>query len=90
MSSVRERVILLLSNVLESQEIGLYLQDNCDITQIGLDSIKFIKLIVSIEESFDIEFSEDDLDFSKYKSIELLCKHIDDCITSKNSEEGFQ
>lgn len=45
--------------------------------EIGLDSIKLIKMIVLFEVAFDMEFEDDDLDISKYVHISDFVNYIE-------------
>ena len=41
-----------------------------------LNSLTFIKLIVLLEEEFDIQFDDDDLDIEKFETIESIIDYI--------------
>lgn len=44
------------------------------ISDLGFDSLKMISFIVAIENKFKIEFDDDDLDITKFDSLEnVLC-----------------
>lgn len=45
--------------------------------EIGLDSIEFVQLIVNIEDKFNIEFDEEELNVDKYKNLDDLVKIIE-------------
>lgn len=45
--------------------------------EIGLDSIEFVQLIVNIEDKFNIEFNEEELNLDMYKNINDLVKVIE-------------
>lgn len=66
----KDKLIKICDAILNRQLTNCDL--NKDLEQIGFDSIKFIELIVSIEESFKIKFPDDCLVFSKIKSINAL------------------
>ena len=63
---------------------GLY---NDDKIMESINSITFIQLVVAIEAEFDIEFPDEDLDFSKYKSFSDLVDKIES-IVDKKAVEG--
>ncbi len=48
-----------------------------DIRDLGLDSISFIKLIVFIEDYYNIEFPEEMLSFVEAQSVKGLCGIIE-------------
>ena len=72
------------------ETISNYIHTNIDFTKIGaqdnlfdlgLDSLQGIKLLVVIEEQFEIEFHDDEYNLENFKSIEsivnLLQKHLE-------------
>lgn len=69
----KEKILLLLGNIVEKDinEIN-NLPDNTNLSDIGLNSIRFIQLIVAIEEEFDIEINDSDLLLSNFETLELL------------------
>mgnify|MGYP001401524314 CR=1 FL=1 len=56
----------------ETQEIDM----GTKIDDIGLSSISFIKMIVDIEEEFNIEFDDESLEFSKFDIIQDFIDYI--------------
>mgnify|MGYP001151800033 CR=1 FL=1 len=48
--------------------------------EIGLDSIEFVQLIVNIEDKFNIEFNEEELNVDMYKNVNDLVKVIEEHI----------
>jgi acyl carrier protein len=42
----------------------------------GLNSINFIDIIVSIEEMFDLEFDDDDLDMNNFNNIDSIIQTV--------------
>ena len=49
----------------------------CDL---GFDSISFIRVIIEIEDKFNIEFPEENLTLSKLSTIRNLCNCLDEII----------
>ncbi len=47
-----------------------------DLISLGLNSLTFIKLLVSIETRFDIEFEEEFLDFNYLSNLNQLVDYI--------------
>jgi len=52
-----------------------------DITKIGYNSIEFIKLVISLEKEFDIEFDDEFLDYNKLNTIQKIAECIDNMLT---------
>lgn len=73
--SVELKLKRVLSQVLES-EIPEDVFGNCSFTDMGINSISFIKAIVLIEQEFDIEFEDDKLDFNYYNNINQLVSYV--------------
>lgn len=48
---------------------------------LGLDSIRLVNLIVSLEEKYSFSFSEEDLTMSTFSSLRALAKFIMERIT---------
>ena len=53
------------------------LQPEVELTSLGINSLLFIKLVVAIEDEFDIEFDDDDLDAGKLKTVEDFMDYIE-------------
>lgn len=55
-------------------------ENNASLMEIGFASNSYIKLVVMLEDFYDIEFDDDDLIFSNFISIskiaELVDKHL--------------
>lgn len=43
-----------------------------DLTKMGLDSMTTIRLIVALEQAFDLEFSEEDLLLDNFRTVEKI------------------
>ncbi|MBG9790220.1 acyl carrier protein [Brevibacillus laterosporus] len=43
-----------------------------DLTKMGLDSMTTIRLIVALEQAFDLEFSEEDLLLANFRTLEKI------------------
>ena len=55
-----------------SQDIGLEFK----LADIGVNSISFIKIIVSIETEFGFEFSDEDLVYNIFPTLESLVSYV--------------
>ncbi len=64
MSNKIDNIILDLSFVTEIKNDMLLKED------LGIDSLKLVELLVILEEEFEIEFDEGDLDPSKLVSVQ--------------------
>ncbi|MDN9010661.1 acyl carrier protein [Brevibacillus laterosporus] len=49
-----------------------------DLTKMGLDSMTTIRLIVALEQAFDLEFSEEDLLLENFRTVEKISSLINE------------
>ena len=42
----------------------------------GLDSLKFVRIVVEVEDRFGIEFPDDKLDLSQTDTVRKLCEIV--------------
>ena len=81
---IREKIIKILSAYSEKENVYQYLHENDDLTQLGMNSITFIKMIVVLECEFDFEFEDDALDYNKFTSLNLLCDYVEEMMRRNN------
>ncbi len=76
MNDVQERTLVIvkkqLQDTAQDTEIGL----ESDLSSIGLNSVIFIKIVVDLENEFDIEFANEDLEYGRFKNINDICDYI--------------
>lgn len=77
---IREKIIEIIALNSDMQNAKEYLQNNDDLTKLAINSISFIKLVIGIESEFNFEFDEEELDFSKYASLNMLCSYVQEKI----------
>lgn len=65
---VEEKVLNIISQHSSKNEINK--DDN--FSDLGINSVDFIKIIVGIESEFDFEFYDDDLVINRFKTIQEL------------------
>lgn len=63
---------MIKSIVNENIEISF----NLKLIDIGINSIQFIKLIIKLEEYFNIEFDEEHLSASSFENISYIVEYI--------------
>jgi acyl carrier protein len=51
-----------------------------DLVAIGLNSIKFLKVIVALEETFDIEMDEEQLNIENFRTLNRLLATIENSL----------
>lgn len=62
------------------------MDDNMDLFALGMDSLSSIKIVVQIELEFDIEFSDEDLNFETLHTINNLCQYVQKRMNNTNDE----
>lgn len=74
----------IISNVCgEEKEEIKNLDEHDNLLEVGINSIDFVKLVVLIEEEFDMEFDDDFLDFSKLNKFGDVVAYIEEQIQYK-------
>ena len=87
MSNIKERIIKCISNVADV-EIKKNIIEGYNLSEdLGFDSISIINLIVELEDEFDIEIDDNDLDFNKIAEFNYLCKIIKKRINNEQSRD---
>ncbi|NJD01331.1 MAG: hypothetical protein FIA99_01740 [Ruminiclostridium sp.] len=81
------RAVLREKYEVDSAEDKLCTTD--DLSIVGINSVSFIKLIVSLEEELEIEFEDDMLDFTKLNTIRSLVGYIKDKLSKKLVEDSL-
>lgn len=73
MNDLEQRIIECLQEVLGQETI---VERGTQLTEIGLDSLRFIRLVVELEEAFGIEISDDDIYLDKFGKVSDIVKLI--------------
>ena len=72
-----EKIREILKENLAAPEVVDAMADDGDLTQIEINSITSIKIIVALEDTFQIEFDNDMLDLQNFHTICDLTKYIE-------------
>lgn len=81
--SNKDKIIEIISATLEDESVKEMLENNNDLSQLQINSISFIKIVVELENEFDIEFSDEALDYSRFSTSENLCEYIEEMLRAK-------
>lgn len=68
-----------LADVLNIENISEFSQQD-NLENVGLDSINFVMLIVTLEDVLDIQISENKLEYKNFQTIEKILKVIEEQI----------
>lgn len=89
-SNISCRLIKIIEDVLKEfkPDINVSLED--DLKSLGINSLSFIKIAVTAETQFGIEFGENDLNFIKFDKVRDLEAYIESRLGSSfKSEANF-
>ena len=78
MGNIDNDVIKIVDDIADEKYIDNETQLNTKLIELGIDSLRFIRLIVQLEEEFDIEFDDNDLMLENFKDIQMLITYISD------------
>jgi acyl carrier protein len=83
MDEICERIKKLIENlglmIVPVEDIMV--EDN--LSELGMTSISFVTLVVSIEEEFGIEFGDENLNYSQFNTILSIAEHVEKKLSLK-------
>jgi len=82
MDEIYNKLVEIIGENIENVHLELDQIDN-DLSQLGMDSLAFIAIIVSIEENFEIEYPDEYLLASESNTIKKMAKIIYDELMKK-------
>lgn len=71
-TEIKERIIRIITKVTNTNEESLLQMSSTKFDELGINSIEIIKLLVYVENEFDIEFSDDFLGTTNFQTIDEL------------------
>ncbi|OPX45904.1 phosphopantetheine attachment site [Ruminiclostridium hungatei] len=75
---LRQKLGNLVFGNLQGAKVPEELDDDLKLTDMGINSISFIKLIVGIEKAFAVKIGNEDLDFYKYPTFGALVSYVEE------------
>lgn len=92
MESIKEKIIKIVNaNLKESNEKSVDIvieQEDYDLSQLGMDSIAFICVVVALEEAFEIQIPDEYLLITKMNTISKMADVISAVLDHQNSVIG--
>jgi len=76
-NQIFEKVKTILNNQLSDRLDGKEISINDQLMDLDINSLAFIKIVVALEDEFDVEFQDEDLDISKFETVEDIVKYIE-------------
>ena len=84
---ILDKVLKVLNANLENTEIT-FEQTEDDLSALGMDSIVFIRLVVALEEAFDIEIPDEYLLITEMNTLSKMTDVISTVLDHQNSVIG--
>lgn len=66
----------VLKAVQEVAGDAIEIKMNTEFKSIGLDSLSFVKVVVTLEDELDFEFDDEYLDYKEFDTVEDLCECV--------------
>ena len=82
-ADVKTKIIEMIRQVCALEEKRMTLKTKLE--DLSLDSLSFIELLVLLEETFGIEFSEEELNIRAWRSVGDIVKSVE----AKHEEKSF-
>jgi len=76
MEETKKIIIDIMSKYFKETNLYEYFSENDDLLAINLNSLIFIRIVIDLEEAFEIEFEDEGLDFEQFLSLEKLVIYI--------------
>lgn len=70
-----ERIAAIISSIVEEIDIKA-LEPDADLQQIGMDSFEFVRIIVTIEDEFEIEFPDEYLLVEQMNTLDKIAELV--------------
>lgn len=70
---MEENIKKIICNILDR---NIVIDNREDIRAYGMDSLLKVQLVIKIEEEFNIEFVDEDLDQRNFESVDEICRTI--------------
>lgn len=80
MEVIEKKVIQVLENNSKLKNIDVKNLDEITFNDLGVNSLNFIKIIVELEDAFDIEFDDNQINYGLLNNIRDLVKMIEEKI----------
>lgn len=73
-NNIDEVVLALVKELMEDDRKSITMDDN--LNDVGLNSLMFIKMVVTIEDTFDFIFDDEMLDYHRYQTLQDISDYI--------------
>ena len=78
MENIQEKILEIINDTIENGVSENQVDD--DLLQLGMDSLKFISIVVTLEENFDIEVSDEYLLMTEMNTVRKMVKIVSEAL----------
>ncbi|WP_034860608.1 phosphopantetheine-binding protein [Ruminiclostridium cellobioparum] len=71
---IEQKIFELIKKNIANEKMDIL----ANLTDLGINSITFVKILIAIENEYDFEFDDDDLNFENFKTVSTLAKYVED------------
>lgn len=83
-SYIYKKIIKCITEISEeTKEIN----NNTLLNQVGIDSLKYVELVLLLEEEFNLEIKDSDLTIDNFETVEKIAKLVSDYMKSEQNEK---
>ena len=73
----KQEIIQKVTEIIQKEsELEVVIKINDDLANLGINSLNFIRMIVRLEEAFNIEFPDEALEYDKFNTILEIATYI--------------
>lgn len=83
-NEIQNNIKEVLKKYVHKQESMQNIKADDSLLELGINSISFIKIIVQLENVFDIEFPEKDLKSKSFDSLNDIAVYVESKLNEKN------
>ncbi|MCK4257915.1 MAG: hypothetical protein KAX49_02995 [Halanaerobiales bacterium] len=83
MNQIEKRLLKVFQENLSGREIEESTLMDTDLVDLDINSLNFIKIVVALEEEFDIEFEDSQLNFELFGKVSKLMALIEEKINEQ-------
>jgi acyl carrier protein len=85
---IADKLKSIIAEVKNDQSVVDSVKDSTDlVTELGIDSLQLINLLLSIEDEFQVEIDFDGFDIIHLNCFSRFCEFVADCIKKKSNED---
>lgn len=81
LKEIEKHVRKIIEENVDTEISAMIMDSNKSLEDFGINSISYIKIIVAIENQFEFEFADEDLDMKNFKTLGNLISYISQKVT---------